>query len=530
MKRVIYFVFFTIFSSKSFAQDCNCKHWKKTYLNANGDIRYEYEHKCSQPGTAWEYMGYDEAYCNELIENEKRRIEDVKKTNEAIEISKNTKKQLSKDGYKVISWYGKFLGNTGKWDNVGSPHYGINEDSTFVEWNQYGHIVIRGHIKNENLYGLLEFYENGNEYLDPKGLIQYISEYLNMGPQSWKPNVIYFNETGKYESEKESLTKGVEQTLYGIYYAKINGQKKYFSHYYIGDGFVTLFSSPIDENNASIIHNEFVKTEITKEINFIKDSYKKIEERINQKSNETKQNIVLTEFESNFVGIWNFKSNLFFKRDEGRYYFIKEQIQLNKDRTYKYVGDCFPLDRNFSPNTNPDVHTTNTGTWEVNNFNFIFNSYPSKENLPSDSLIDLISNRLKEKLKILNEIDQTNINLNDKLNIIHEKIINSSFLALAKKDENNIKMSIFYSLFKDDEILSEPDLIEEYYQQLYKLEKKKNIKYEIMFNKISHKKIIRNNINFKETLLYKLSKNNGIKRVQGIEDINILILKGKKQK
>jgi hypothetical protein len=148
----IFILFFIIFTSLSFAQDCKCKHWKKTSYNNIGQVRYEYEHRCYQPGSDWEYLGYDEAYCNELIEDEKRRIEDVKKTKEAIEISKNTKKQFNKEGYKVIAWYGKNLGNTGKWDEVGTPRFGIAEDSTFVEWDDSGSVVIRGHIKNEGLF------------------------------------------------------------------------------------------------------------------------------------------------------------------------------------------------------------------------------------------------------------------------------------------------------------------------------------------------------------------------------------------
>jgi hypothetical protein len=531
-------LFITFFTSKTFAQDCNCKHWKKTYYNNYGEVRYEYDHGCYQPGSAWEYIGYDEAYCKQLIDEHKRRIENVKKTKEAIEISKNTKKQLNKDGYKVISWYGKFLGNTGKWDNVGSPRFGIDEDSTFVEWDEYGQVVIRGRIKNKNLYGILEIYENGNEYLDPKGLIQYIIEYLNIGIQSWKPNVIYFNEIEKYESEKESLKNGVEQTLYGIYFTRINGQKKYFSHYYIGNGFVTLFSSPIDEKKASVIHNEFVKIQITKEINFIKDSYKQIEERINQikesiniKLIDSQQNPVLTELESKLVGNWNFKSNIVLrKKSPGGYYYIKEQIILNNNRTYKYEGDCLWLLELSNSYAKPVVHTTNTGTWEINDNKIVFTSTPSEENLPSYDLIDSVSNRLREKIKILDEIDQTNINLNI-LNIIDEKIIFLSLLELAKKDENNIKMSIFFSLFDGDEELGKEKYM--LYKQFTEFEKIKNIMNEVRFDQVSQKKITRKNINFKETLVYKLNDNknkiNDISLFHGIEDVYFELLKGKKQ-
>jgi hypothetical protein len=536
--KIKYFftLLFIICTSITFSQDCNCKYWKRTYYNINGEVRYEYAHKCSQPGSTWEYLGYDESYCNELIEDEKRRIEDIKKTNEAIEISKNTKKQINKEGYKVIAWYGKNLGNTGKWDEVGSPRFGINEDSTFTQWDENGRVVIRGHIKNKRLLGLLEFYENGNEYLDPTGLFKFIREYLQIEtPWSWKPDVIYFNETEKYESEKNSLTKGVEQTFYGIYFSKINGQKKYYSHYYIKDGYVTLFSSPIDEKKASLIHNEIKNIEVVKELNLVKEAYKslgtKIDEKISLKSKsffefENKKGIDLTESELNFIGTWNFNSN--YVIDGDFYKNTKEQIILNKDRTYSYEGELIESIKFQYPKVL--ISTSSAGIWEIKNNEIIFISNPPKEDLSSNNLIDLVSIRLKEKLIVLDRINENNIKsnvdwLDNGMTLLKWELENN-------KSESEVFSALIFSLIMD-EFREDNSILLKAKDAIFENEIARNIENTVKFDHLDAKKINRQNIQFNESFVYKLSEasvNHKLRINDQYGNINFVMLKGKKQK
>ena len=92
-------LFLFLMPSIYIAQDCACKYWKKTYYDSNGKVNYEYQHGCQQPSFAYEYIGYDNDYCNELAEKEKRKIIREKNFNEANKILNNTKKILEKDGF-----------------------------------------------------------------------------------------------------------------------------------------------------------------------------------------------------------------------------------------------------------------------------------------------------------------------------------------------------------------------------------------------------------------------------------------------
>jgi hypothetical protein len=434
-KNLYISLFFLITGSfVTIAQDCKCKNWRKISYDNSGNQKYEYEHKCSQPGSEWEYIGYDESFCNQLIEEEKKRIEDQKKTNEAIKISQNTEKQEYKDGYTVIAWKGKTLGTTGKIDLVGAPHFGIKQDSSFIQWNDNGVAEIRGRIKNKKLYGLLEFYENGNEYLDPTYLFKNIRDYLQIETiWYWKPDKIYDVDLEKFELEENSKKKGINQTFHGIYYSEISGQKKYFSHYFITDGFVTLFSKSIDEETAFKIHEKININESKIQVDKLKDYLSKLNDKFeilfpeNILKNGELEEKELGALEQNLIGSWQFNSKKAIVANEE--YELIENIIFNDDKSYLYKG-------RIQSSAVTLFQNEEKGLWKLENSKVILTKNIENTEFKSYLLFEQeLKKRVKKNLDLLskysiNELSTTNQwdLINNSIKIITDDSINYKYL------------------------------------------------------------------------------------------------------
>lgn len=511
-----------LFNSNLFSQNCECNRWKRTTFDNSGNPIYNYRHGCDQYSSEYEFVGYDESYCKQLIENEKRRLEDIKNTKEAIEISKNTIKQQYKDGYTVLEWWGEFLGNTGKWDNVGSPRYGVKEDSSFVQWNENGAIEIRGKIKNKELNGLLEIYEFDDGYLDPTSFLREIRAFFNIGIDwNWKPNYIYFNDIDKFEFEGNSKNIGIEKTFYGIYYSKNNGQKKYYSHYFIKDGFVTLFTDAIDEKKANVKHYLIDSVATKKELKTIIDKLTILKNKLALKKitefnlNEIQKNS-LDKKESDFTGTWSFLSNSNFQKSSDGYadriYFLTEDYTFNKDRTYQYNGKLIykSIHNGQEIQKNPEIvfNIVDNGYWEMNETKLLLYSIDSSE-IKFEKFKEKYSKKITDLLLMLNSSDIKNSYDNAEwveLKEIRQKILASDndVLTLFKcfVDEsdyyyetginyaypsNNLK-KLLYSLEKEKKDLAEMKIVD-----------LREIHFDIIkSNKANTKEII-----FKNTLLYK---------------------------
>jgi hypothetical protein len=514
-----------LFTTLSFAQDCNCKHWKKTYFNKSGEVKYDYDHGCNQPGSSWEFIGYDEVYCLKLVEDEKRRIKDLENTKMAFEISKNTKIQAFKDGYKVLARYGKMLGNTGKWDEVGEPRFGITDDSSFVQWNENGGIEIKGKIKNKQLNGLIEFYDDSNEYLDPFYLFKSIGEFLKIETSwwSWKPDYLYLNEINKFEFEENAKSIGVDHTFHGIYYLRTNNEKKYFSHYYFDNGIVTLFSSPVDEKKARIIHYEVDSLAQISEFLSFKDKLTLLKNKLSEKKNsninlnEIQKN-QLNENEKSLIGNWSNVSSLNEVNskkdgDYSRYYFLNENFTFNNDRTFSYNGNLVSRLYSYRNATfeNPEITFSlknKNGFWQLIENKLCLYAIDSNA-VEFERFRQQYYVKISELLSELNSNDLANLKKSKQwiqLKPIRKKILtlNSDLVALFQcfVDPTN-----YY--YRIGSVISEPtDNLKKLLKFLSnekteELERKEVELLEINLEEIKTKKTIIKDLPFKNTLLYK---------------------------
>lgn len=493
MRNVIIFagIIFLI-SSAAVAQDCNCKHWKKTSIDNSGNISYQYEHKCSQPGTNWEYIGYDESYCNQLIQNEKNRLEDIKKTKEAVEISKGTKKQEFKDGYKVLEWWGILLGNTGKRDNVGHPIYGIKEDSTFMAWSPEGKVTVKGKIKNGEFNGL--FILESDEDLNFQFVCQQVSKYFKIRNTYKKPDYVYYSENNFSTFENADL---IDQSGYiGIYSDRNNIP---FNYFLFNNGRITIFALPIDEENAIKIHNKIDSIETISEFNNVVENLTNLSNKLSIKKSsnfnfeQIKKNN-LNEAEINLIGTWSFNSMPVSNSDGVSY--LSEDFVFNQDRTYLYTGR---LSRVYlGENTNTIMQTPDNGFWELKDNQLLLYSMDSTA-IKFEIFKDKYSKKVTDLLSILHSIDIKNINNSQQwleLSDIRKRIKTPykpeyDFFEYFVEPSDMYSKNIgkLYSLFKDrtpEELLSAPTKV-----------------CELKFEYLKSNKSLIKDLNFASTLLFK---------------------------
>lgn len=508
---------FFIITQVTYAQDCACKYWKKTNYY-NGQVSYEYEHGCSQSGSSWEYIGYDEPFCNQLVENEKNRLLNIKKTQEAIEIAKNTNKQEFKDGYNVIRWWGKYLGNTGKWAPIGEPFAGVKAaDSSFVLWGESGEVRIKGQIKNKTLDGFLLLVDK-EEYFHPSDLLVDIVNYyelFKMNKGCWKPDYVYYNETNKHETLKAAISqKHLVDKDYGLY-GNENSLPSDFRYYYIKNGRVTIFSKLIDEANANKIHNEIIIDESKEELKKFKDLYLDLKNKIEKLPvfdlNKIKHN-PLNEFENNLIGSWDFKSNDVPFKEELKL-MVVDNIIFNKDRKYVYEGDLVSLGESA-------LHSENNGIWEIKDNRLVL--YPFEDSI-SNNLIDLALIRVKNKLKIIDEMDQNLINSNVEFLKFKTKIILDERESQYKKNK-----SLIITLL-EDEIGKNEDDLSKLYKGIFE-NQVINRKIEIKIDDLTEKKIIIKNISINEILSIRFFPNCDNSKVHDIFGDIYFNIKGKKKK
>lgn len=492
---------FIIITQVTYAQDCNCKHWKKTNYDNSGHVSYEYEHNCRQPSLSWEFIGYDQAYCDQLVEDEKNRLLNIKRTQEAIEIAKNTKKQEFKDGYNVIDWYGKVI--LGSMFPVGEPYFGVKSDSSFVFWTNNGEVVLKGQIKNETLDGFLLLVDK-DKYFNPSILLLNIVNYyelFKMNKGCWKPDYVYYNETNKHETLKAAISqKHLVEKDYGLY-SNENSLPSDFRYYYIKNGRVTIFSKLIDEANANKIHNEIIIDESKEELKKFKDLYLDLKNKIEKLPvfdlNQIKNN-PLNEFENNLIGSWDFKSNNV-PWIEQLSLMVVDNIVFNKDRKFTYKGDLVSLGESV-------LYSENNGIWEIKDNRLVL--YPFEDSI-SNKLIDLALIRVKNKLKIIDEMDQNLINSNEEFLKFKTKISlderEPTFISEVEDGKMKKNKSLIISLF-EDEIGKNEDDLSKLYKGVFK-NQVINRKIEIKTDKLTEKTIIIKNLSIKETLTVRFYPN-----------------------
>lgn len=536
MRELKLLLFFIVFTSLSFAQDCKCKHWKKTSYNNIGQVRYEYEHRCYQPGSDWEYLGYDESYCNKLIEDEKRRIEDIKNTKEAIQISKNTTKQQNKDGYAVTDWWGKVLGNTGKWDLVGSPRFGVKQDSSFIYWNSKGKVLVTGKIKNQKFHGIFRLEDDLD--LSLKSVLEKFSEYFTISNSFREPDYVYYDENNFSTFKVAQLN---DPSHYKGYYIDKYGIP--FTYYLFNNDKTTIFALPIDEENAIKIQNKIDSIETYKEYNIVVNKLTTLKNKLSVKKssifdfNEIQKN-QLNELETNLIGTWSFLSNYNLGKDHygslNTYYVLSEKFIFNKDRTYQYNGQLISRRLHNGSFENPltNIDTDNNGFWEMKD-NKLFLYTIDRAAINFENFKEKYYNKVNDMLLTFNSIDPKNINKSQQwaeLQVVRDKVLRNNideifsyFVDTKDYYTNNLeKIKTFIREEKPEIIVS-----------------KENELHEIKFEILKSNKAIIKDLSFSNTLLFKrieLSENQkkyekeSLRQILGTYSDLTFILKGKKQK
>lgn len=339
-----------VFPAKILSQDCSCKYWKKTSYNSSGQMQFTYKHACDQPTSEYEYIGYDLDFCKQLKEEEANRIAENKKNVEAGKILQNTPKKEFQNGYKVIAWWGKWLGNTGKWATVGEPRCGIKEDSTIISWNEDSSIRFEGKIKNQRLNGLIKF--NVGPFYD---LVE-IGNHLGLMISETEPDYIFYNESGSYDQFSSALKQEKVRRIIGgdnsYEYKDNNGNWNRCFYYFFYDNKIIMFTDTVDETRALEINEKIEKIEIQKskerynayknKLEKIINKYTSIEERYNKI--KTHQ---LNSHEESIVGKWNFSTDPIWIASKGCFQ-LKEGVELKKDNTFIYTFDFFKCDGSFS--------------------------------------------------------------------------------------------------------------------------------------------------------------------------------------
>jgi hypothetical protein len=393
---------FILFHFSLFSQDCNCNRWKKSYYISSGEQKFDYTHSCSQPSSSWEFVGYDDAYCKQLIENEKRRLLEEKKKNEALNILKNVKKTEGKDGYKVIAWWGEFLGNTGYWDEVGQPRCGIKPDSTFIVWNEDASVKFKGKIKNRSLEGLYRFKEG------PFYDLKIIGEYLGIELTFLTPDFVYFNETNNYEhfislKQKNKIKRNIPKDLYEYY---IDDANILICEYYLfSNNKIFLFTKPLELENAIQIKENIIKNEIQNATNYfetLRDNLNKIIKKydIIDTTYDKIINTHLSIFENSVIGKWNLFTN-FEKSPSTSTEFkqLSETYNFNENHTFSYKAI---INLYIDNNTSYKLDEINKqGVWFYENNKIIL--LPHKENIYNQDKQKIIKNDINLLISNINK-------------------------------------------------------------------------------------------------------------------------------
>lgn len=490
------------------AQDCACKYWKKTYYDSNGKVNYEYQHGCQQPSFAYEYIGYDNDYCNELAEKQKRKIISQKNFNEANKILNDTKKILEKDGFKVISWWGKQLGNTEYWGLVGKPRCGIKADSTIISWNEDSSIRFEGKIKNGRLDGLIKF--NVGPFYD---LVK-IGEHLNLYISNTEPSFIYYNEKETFDDFKTALKqRKVQRIIAGdnsYEYKDENGNWNQCYYYLFSNNSTIMFTKPVDETKAKEIEEFISKSLIKKSKDSITQYKNKLENFIRNvnlvEEKYTKyKNHELNSIEKSLVGKWEFNTNEKWDKSSG-------QLQLNE--TYDFKEDnSFTYSFNFKNYNTIFYKILKEGYWYLKDNKVfmvlkeddIYNTEEvkkAKDNTPY--FIDLLNKAIIEEKKLL-FFDKSNDD-----NVFDSIINNPNLNDLNKSFKYNYNYTI--------------DKFMENYPYNHST-------VEAPFNFLGQKKILKENYFIRDSLCFLLYKNEY--ELRGIFDnypatFNFEILQGKK--
>lgn len=535
-KFSLIFLHVLLFNSNLFSQNCECNRWKRTTFDNSGNPIYNYRHGCDQYSSEYEFVGYDESYCKQLIENEKRRLEDIKNTKEAIEISKNTIKQQYKDGYTVIDWWGKYLGNTGKWDLVGSPRYGVKQDSSIISWNSKGKVLVTGKIKNEKFHGIFKIEDDID--LSLKSVLEKFSEYFKISNSFKEPDYVYYDENNFSTFKIAQLS---DPSNYKGYYIDKYGIP--FTYYLFNNNKTTIFALPIDEKNAIKIQNIIDSIETYKEYNIVINKLTTLKNKLSVKKSisfnlDEIQKNQLNELETNLIGTWSFLSNYNLGKDyygfANTYYVLSEKFTFNKDRTYQYNGQLISKRLHNGSFENPvtNIYTDNNGFWEMkDNKLFLYTVDSTAVNF--ENFKEKYYKKINDMFLTFNSIDQKNINKSKQwaeLQVIRDIILRNNideifsyFIETKDYYTNNIKkLNKFLTEEKPEINASKVDDF-----------------HEIIFEVLKSNKSIIRDLTFSNTLLFKrieLSENQkeyekeALRQILDKYSFLTFTLKGKKQK
>lgn len=450
MKKSLRFIIFLFCINLVSSQDCNCKFWKKTTINSNNKLEYQYVHGCNQPNSEYEFMGYDYSYCEKLKEIERRKALDLKNTNDAYNILKSTKKIEEKESYKVIAWWGKFLGNTGKWDAIGEPRCGIKPDSTFIIWNEDNSIKFTGKIKNRRLDGLYSFQEG------PFYELKLIGEHLGIELTHLTPDFVYFNEIGKYEhfsllKEKNKIERNITKDLYEYY--NENKKLSICENYLFSNGKIFLFSKSLEYQNAIQIKEYIIKSEVQNVKNHLeslKAKLIKVTEKYNNINNfyDKILNVQLNDFDLSVCGKWDFFTN--FEQVSIELVQLLETYDFKKNHTFNYKASL-----NFESSSYKLRELNQDGIWFSQNDKIIL--LPPKE-----SCYDFT----KQKI-IKNDISLLILNINHALQDYNYL---NSLISLLKKGDDINELIIIEDLlnYKSKNKLSSNDYDVNSFSKIYK--------------------------------------------------------------
>jgi len=339
----------------AFAQDCECKQWKKTYYNSSGEQKFDYTYSCSQPSSSWEFIGYDYEFCESKKKEREFQEAEWKKRGE---MEKN--KIRTKDGFTVDQWYYDF-----------SPYLGTKKVKdlvyNFEMWGYEGEVIYQGTMNQGKIDGIL-YAANGIKVADLLENFYHMEIFR-------KSNIIFY-----FDNNSEQ------------YFIGGNSGSREYPYYLVDNGEILMaFTSIIKKEEALKIFEKIKSEEYIKQKQKRLTEYQKIKMGLERIQIEDSLSIYKKEEllikkpldfkEKSIVGAWTFESIT----NEVN---LVEKLELNADRSYKVQYLKFN-------SIVPDL--IEEGFWFVDQDRlFLHRKFDTKQKLFEQDLYAFISSRIEK--------------------------------------------------------------------------------------------------------------------------------------